>query len=258
VEALRRESETLTAQRAEFVNVADAFAVEGIRAALIKSVGLAPSFPYRSDNVDTLVPLEQGEAAAKVLSRLGYVELRNIEEPRKFLFKRFSGARVASAIHLHEQVGWGTGFLNEGWLWERASRAFDDRLVVHPGPEDGMLITLAHAFYEDKEVKAWDLVKVRHRVSLSGFGLGLCGAPSRDPRLAFRFGRRAGLLARVERTLFAAPCIPESIPGYQVRAHRFENGYAAELQEAPRGSRRRFHFRTASAITMPRWQLIGR
>jgi len=227
---LQTEAAAWTAQRGEFAAVAEAFGAEGIRPALIKSAGIAPSFPYRSDNVDTLVPLRQGQAAARALVRLGYVELRNIEEPRKFLFKRFEGSRVASAIHLHEQVGWGTGFLDEERLWDRVAPSFDDRLVLHPGPEDAMLITLAHAFYEDKEVKAWDLVKARHCLAQSGFDWDYAARQAESRGWLPGLDSALREWARVERGVFSAPRIPDGVPGRRTRAHRFEGRYADRLQ----------------------------
>ncbi|MDH7489580.1 MAG: hypothetical protein QHH80_08730, partial [Anaerolineae bacterium] len=90
-EALAQEQASLDRQRSEYLKVRDALASLGVPCVLIKSAGIAPSFPYRSDNVDLLVPPESELAAAQALYGLGYVELRNIEEPRKFLFKRFVG-----------------------------------------------------------------------------------------------------------------------------------------------------------------------
>lgn len=229
IEALSRERQALSEQRAEFARVIEAFTSAGIHSALVKSVGLAPPFPYRSDNVDTLVPQEQGADAARALLELGYVELRNIEEPHKFLFKRFAGGGVASAIHLHEQVGWGTGFLDERWLWERVSPSFMDRLVVHPSPEDGLLITVAHAFYEDKEVKAWDLVKARHCVSQSGFDWDYVARQAEARGWLRSLGAALRFCARVERGLFGASFIPEGIPGHPARDFGWESRYASRL-----------------------------
>src|SRR5205823_442021 len=100
-----------------------------------KSAGNEPSFPYTSDNIDVLVRPAQGPTAREVLRRLGYVELRNIEEPHKFLFRKFHGGRCVSAIHVHEEVAWLVGFLDDDALWERARQAPDDPAVTVPSPE---------------------------------------------------------------------------------------------------------------------------
>ena len=104
--ALGLEQEAFAVQRQQYQIVHDAWDAEGIQALMIKSAGDYPAFPYNSDNLDLLVRPEHGQTARDVLRRLGYVELRNIEEPWKYLFRRFVGGRCVAAIHVHEQVAW--------------------------------------------------------------------------------------------------------------------------------------------------------
>jgi thymidylate kinase len=159
-EARKEEEQRLAHQRREYERVHQALERVGISDVLIKSVGLPPSFPYMSDNVDTLVALRDSPRAKAVLFDLGYVELKNGEEPHKFLFRTFHGGTTQSIIHLHEFVGWGAGFLDGEGVLARSRPSQDDPLVTIPSPEDGVLITMAHAFYEDKEVKLGDLWQV--------------------------------------------------------------------------------------------------
>ena len=159
----RSEEEILWATiRSEFLAVHEAMENAGIRDVCIKSVGLAPALPYRSDNLDILVPLSEGQRARQLLRDLGYVELLNVEEPHKFLFRKFRGGTTVSAIHLHEFVGWGTGFMDDQGVIERARPSRDDPAARIPSTEDALLITMAHAFYEDKEIALGDIWKVRH------------------------------------------------------------------------------------------------
>jgi len=146
--------------RETYVAVHQVLAQSGIKDVLIKSIGLAPSLPYKSDNMDTMVRQDQGPAARQTLLSLGYIELRNVEEPHKFLFRKFHAGRSVSAIHLHEFVGWGTGFMRDEGVLERARPSQDDPEVWVPAAEDALLITMAHAFYEDKAIKLGDLWKV--------------------------------------------------------------------------------------------------
>ncbi|NLG49425.1 MAG: hypothetical protein GX552_04860 [Chloroflexi bacterium] len=150
------------AQREQYLLVREAFAASRIQDVLIKAAGIAPSMPYTSDNVDTLVAREHGPQARRVLLDLGYVELKNVEEPSKFLFRKFHAGVSISAIHLHEFVGWGTGFLSDEQVLAHARPASDDPALTIPSREDALLITVAHAFYEDKAVKLGDLWKVMH------------------------------------------------------------------------------------------------
>ena len=158
-----QEEERAYAQvRQEYGTIRAAFAAAGLVDVLIKSAGMAPSFPHLSDNVDDLVPADGVATARAALRALGYVELRNLEEPRKFFFKRFSGGQQVAAHHLHEHVGWAVSFLDEQLLLRRVRPAADDNELLIPHPEDAFLITTAHALYENKAFKLGDLVKVRH------------------------------------------------------------------------------------------------
>jgi hypothetical protein len=155
--------ETSYAQaRREYATIRAAFARAGIADVLIKSAGIAPSFPHLSDNVDDLVAPQHIPAARVALRHLGYVELRTLEEPRKFFFKRFAAGQQVAAHHLHEHVGWAVSFLDEPLVFQRARPAADDAALLIPHPNDAFLITTAHALYENKAFKLGDLVKVRH------------------------------------------------------------------------------------------------
>ncbi|HEX5501562.1 MAG TPA: nucleotidyltransferase family protein [Thermomicrobiales bacterium] len=149
-------------QRAEYVLARAAWLEQGIDCLMIKSAGNAPSFPHTSDNIDILFRREQAVAARETLRRLGYIELRNVEEPQKHLFRKFHDGRCVSAIHVHERVGWAVGFMDEAELWARLRPAADDPLVNVPSPEDAILINLAHACYENKRLRLNDVARVRH------------------------------------------------------------------------------------------------
>jgi thymidylate kinase len=147
--------------KAEYGIVQERWAKAGIRSILIKSSGVYPSFPYTSDNLDVLIKEEDEAAARAILREEGYVELKNIEEPQKFLFRKFSRGESISAIHLHTQVGWLVGFMDDRALWERARTAPDDTGITVPSPEDVILINTAHSFYENKKFRLADIAKMR-------------------------------------------------------------------------------------------------
>src|SRR5947207_4246796 len=165
---LAAEHEWYQTSRREYVLVRDAWRAQGIECLMIKSAGNRPSFPHTSDNLDILVRPEQGHAARAVLRQLGYVELRNIEEPQKFLFRKFHRGRCVSAIHVHERVAWFVGFMDEAALWARMRPADDDPLVNIPSPEDAVLINVAHACYENKVLRLNEVARVRHALRSAG------------------------------------------------------------------------------------------
>jgi thymidylate kinase len=154
IQAERAELDRL---RAEFERVRLAFQEDGINTLFIKSTGLFPSFPHLSSNLDVMVPAERGDEARQRLISLGYIELLNAEEPKKFLFRRFKYGELSFTFHLHELVGWGVPFLDTDPIWQGAQPAPDDPDIRIPGPVEALLITLAHWFYEDKELSLRNL-----------------------------------------------------------------------------------------------------
>ncbi len=152
-------------ERAEFGRLLGAFEAAGVRTMLFKSVGRPPSFPYLSSNLDVLVPDADTGRARRVLREAGYVELVNVEEPRKFLFRRFPGDGTSYAFHLHGAVGWGVPFVPAAAMWSGARPAPDDPDVCIPGPREALLVTLAHWFYEDKALTLGNLLATAHAVA---------------------------------------------------------------------------------------------
>ncbi len=161
-EFVRRDVARYRAQRDEFERVRVRLDAAGVDAMLFKSTGMTPSFHYLSSNLDVLVPDGRAPAGRAVLADLGYVELLNVEEPKKFLFRRFVGDGSSFAFHLHEVVGWGVPFLDNGPVWKHARRAADDHDIVIPGPAEALLVTLAHWFYEDKALTLGNMLLTAH------------------------------------------------------------------------------------------------
>ncbi len=229
-DALIRERAAWNEVRAGYMAVRQTFEREGIRDVMIKSTGLPPAVMYRSDNLDILVALEHGRRARQILRDLGYAEVKNVEEPHKFLFRKFHCGVSISAIHLHESVGWGTGFMDDVQVLARARPAPDDPQVLIPSAEDGLLITLAHAFYEDKAVKLGDVWKVTYALSQRALDWDAM------VRQAERRGWREGLdtciwlWAEIERTLYDRTSFPaEVVACAQRRAPGYSRRYLQRL-----------------------------
>jgi len=210
--AARAEQERECArQRREFEPVRRTFEAAGIRGVMIKSVGRAPSWPYSSDNADVLVPLALGHRARSLLSDLGYIEVVNVEEPCKFLFRTFHGGEPASAIHLHEFVGWGTGFMDDEAVLAAARPAPDDPDLWIPAREDALLITLAHAFYEDKQVTLGDLAKVLHLLEQGPLDWERCWGQARLRGWEDGLAICIGLWSALETQLFGDTLFPSEV-----------------------------------------------
>lgn len=151
-------------QRGEFERIRQALSADGVKTMLFKSTGLYPSFHYLSSNLDVLVPEGKVEAVRRRLLEMEYVELVNVEEPKKFLFRRFTGDGYSFAFHLHGQVGWGVPFVDNEPLWQNARQAADDPDILIPGPVEALLVTLAHWFYEDKSLSLGNLLATAYAV----------------------------------------------------------------------------------------------
>ena len=143
--------------RNEWAKVREKFKESGIESMLIKSIG---SFPYRSSNLDVLIKQSKRDRAESILKKMGYIQLHNVEEPYKTLFRKFSRGKSMSVIHLHNKVAWINPFHDEEFLWNRYRNSSKDDLVDIPSIEDSILILTAHWFYEDKEIKLSDLATI--------------------------------------------------------------------------------------------------
>jgi thymidylate kinase len=65
-------------------------------------------------------------------------------------------------VHVHGWVGWDVEF-HERAIWDGVRQSPDDRDVMVPSAEDAVLINAAHALYENKEIRLYDLEKIRHQ-----------------------------------------------------------------------------------------------
>jgi thymidylate kinase len=241
--ALAIQLDWFAVQRAEYRLVQEAWRAEGIESLMIKSAGNYPSFPYNSDNLDLLVRPEQGQAARDVLRRFGYVELRNIEEPWKYLFRKFVGGRCVSAIHVHEQVAWEVVFIDHDQLWARMRAADDDPLVNIPSPEDAILINLAHACYENKRLRLNDLLRVRHAMQ------ALSGAA--DWEYMERTAAARGWLDGLAFMVLVYAQVEPALFGSSLVADAQQQRFAALLRGRPALRRRLDWLRSASDVDLP-------
>src|SRR5918911_1613859 len=216
----------------EYVQLAQAWARAGVRCICFKSAGIAPSFPYTSDNVDVLVPAQGVAESRRILLDLRYVEMTNTEEPLKWLFRRFHAGRNVSLIHLHAQVGWDAGFMLEDEIWARARPSADDPWTWVPGREDAVLINVAHALIENKALSLHDLVKIRY--ALSGGAIDWAYLDRVAAERGWRDCLHLGLLlvAHLEEQLSLRSTVPPDL-SFQDLVHREQSSL---LREALAGS----------------------
>jgi hypothetical protein len=143
----------------EFNRIAGKLRQNSIRFILIKSDG---TFPYETDNLDVLVRHGDLKKAVREMKNAGYREIVTVREPHKFLFRN---TETSLAVHLHTRVEWeGTQFVNTDNLWNCSRTPSDYDTFLVPSPEDIVLITTAHFFFENHEITISDLDKIRSSI----------------------------------------------------------------------------------------------
>jgi len=166
VELNRRMRAKTAKERALFEQVSENLLSNGIGYILIKSDG---NFPHESDNVDVIIKPKELRTTTRLLKAAGYSEISQIREPHKFLFRKISDYD-ALPLHIHTVVEWeGTQFLDSDKLWRRKRNSKGDWSFSIPSPEDCLLITAAHLFFENHEVKLSDIIKVNSIVKNQSF-----------------------------------------------------------------------------------------
>jgi thymidylate kinase len=209
--ALAEHQTNLARQQAAFAEIAAAWRAAGIPALFVKALGPAPTFPYISSNLDVAVPQAQQSAARKIVRDLGYVELRHIEEPNKFLLRRFHLGASAFDIHIHGRFEWTTEFLDTPAVWRCSRFAPDCDLAVVPAPEDGILIALAHAVYENKALKLIELGKVVYAARQLDVDWDRVADGARRKGWLPGLWLALALCARWEMQLYETASLPESV-----------------------------------------------
>ncbi|MCW4030150.1 MAG: nucleotidyltransferase family protein [Candidatus Bathyarchaeota archaeon] len=134
-----------------------ALKVQGIELIFLKSRN---HFPLDSDNFDVLVKDSDLSNTVKILESLGYVELTWVKEGYKRLFRKAKNAEDKMAIHLHSRMAWdGIEFLKCEDIWrEKQDLKVMGETFSFPSSEHHLLITAAHAFFENHEFRLGDLL----------------------------------------------------------------------------------------------------
>jgi thymidylate kinase len=156
-EAFHRSHAFLQFVEERVLQVAEALEDNNIQSIFLKSFN---SLPVDSDNFDIMVKDEALPKSCELLKNLGYVEVAWVKEPYKRLFRKVRDAEDCLAIHLHTKMAWdGVEFVNCSDLWNmHVERKINGVTVGFPSREHHMLITSAHAFFENHCLKLGDLI----------------------------------------------------------------------------------------------------
>lgn len=191
-----------------FGKVKDAFLCNSVKYVFIKSPSL---FPYTSGNLDVMVMEKDFSKAANLLEKTGFIELKNIRESHKYLYKEFDCGKEVVAIHLHGRVCWGATFVDPDAPWARIDdRLFDD--VVYPlSAEDCLLTTLAHSFYENSAIRLLDLCIVKELVDGGEVDWQYLRDTARLHNWEDGFHLSVLAYARLNEEVFGGPLVPQDV-----------------------------------------------
>ena len=142
----------------EFLRISARLSINNVYLLLIKSSGV---FPIESSNIDCLVEPDKLIITAKILQEQGYIEQIIAREPHKYLFRKKLKPKELP-LHIHTRVEWeAVEFANYKKLRNRARPFLSiESGALVPSIEDSILITIAHYFFEDHEIKLFDLLKL--------------------------------------------------------------------------------------------------
>jgi len=145
--------------RQKIVEIAKTMEQIGVEIIFIKSLN---DFPLDSHNFDILVKEQDLVRARECLKDLGFKELVRLQEPFKVFYRRVDCDTTIStiSIHLHTRVAWeGVNFVDSDKLWDKHREIrIDDVTVGFPSSEHHLLITSAHAFFENQRLSLCDLM----------------------------------------------------------------------------------------------------
>ncbi len=192
-----------------FGSVRDLFVFNGVNYVFIKSPSL---LPYTSGNLDVMVREQDFANASRLLEQGGFIELKNIREPHKYLYKQFECGKEITAIHLHSRVFWGATFIDPDSPWSRVNgrSPFDD-VVLSLSPEDCMLTTFAHSFYENSAIRLLDLCIVKHLVDNEKIDWPYLSSTARAAHWEDGFHLSVLAYGRLHHTIFGSPLFPQDV-----------------------------------------------
>jgi hypothetical protein len=142
----------------EFLRISAILSTKNVHLLLIKSSG---EFPIESSNIDCLVEPDKLIITAKILQEQGYTEQIIAREPHKYLFRKKLKPKELP-LHIHTRVEWEAAEFANYKKLRNGARPFlyEESGALVPSIEDSMLITIAHYFFEDHEIKLFDLLKL--------------------------------------------------------------------------------------------------
>jgi len=170
------------------------------------------TLPLDSDNFDILVKEKDLAASIKMLKDAGFVELAWVREPYKWLFRYVREGKDYLAVHLHTAVAWdGIKFVDVGDLWkEHRKLQIDGVTVGMPSPETHLLITFAHAFFENHQFSLNDLIYIVEDIHSKELDWDYVTSWVIKDRWFDSFYGMLLLTDHVYRTLFGDALIPEN------------------------------------------------
>lgn len=130
---------------------------DSVQTLFIKSSNI---LPLDSDNFDVLIHDKERKSADQVLRRNGFSVVKSVEEPYKVLYRKTKNGKDYLALHLHSKIAWGgVEFLRAEDVWKKyLIKNIEGTNVGFISPEHHVLVTLAHAFFENASLRLGDIL----------------------------------------------------------------------------------------------------
>ena len=141
----------------ELLDAIELLNTNNVQTVFIKSPKI---LPLDSDNFDLLVRDDQIKMTDEVLRANGFSSVSVSKEPYKSLYRKTREGKDYLALHIHSRVAWaGIEFLKTEDVWKKHRvSTVEGRNVGFVSPEHHVLVTLAHAFFENASLKLSELM----------------------------------------------------------------------------------------------------
>lgn len=179
----------------------------GVQTVFIKSSKI---LPLDSDNFDLLIREDKRKTADEVLRTNGFSFVKASKEPFKALYRTTKNGKDYVALHLHSKIVWaGVEFLNTEDVWKKYSiKSIEDTNVGFVSPEHHVLVTLAHAFFENASVKLADLMYLVDSFNADGVSLKTLITQSSEMGWDIVFSAMLLYANSVHNDIYGVPIIP--------------------------------------------------
>ena len=181
----------------------------GVQTLFLKSSKI---LPLDSDNFDILIHTYEMKDADQLLKRNGFSVVKSADEPYKVLYRKTRNGKDYLALHLHTKIAWyGVEFLKTEEVWKKyLVKSIEGTNVGFISPEHHVLVTVAHAFFENASLKLGDIMYLVDSFSDNELDLGMMVSSSMGMGWDVVFCTMLLFGNSVHRDVYGLPILPKN------------------------------------------------